>query len=148
MSGLANEIAGKAEWREITLRDGEQIVVNGALLAASGPCTLSISGGASVLKGKSLRSAASQPKPAHELYYAALAAVGADQQLGESRYRLFELLGAVVAQQRTHTAQEDCSRFAAALIAEDADDLLSAGRRLATREARALGVTEVTQAAA
>ena len=45
-------------WREVTLRDGEQMVVNGALLAAKGPCTLQVSGGASVLKGKSLRTAA------------------------------------------------------------------------------------------
>ena len=134
-------------WRKIALRDGEQMVVNGALLAAVGACTLQVSGGASVLKGKSLHTAAGQPMPAHQLYYAALAAAGADARLGESRYGLFALLGAVVAQQRTHAAQEDCARFAAALISEDAESLLSAARRLATREARALGVPEVPRAA-
>ena len=135
-------------WREVTLRDGEQMVVNGALLAAKGPCTLQVSGGASVLKGKSLRTAAGQPLPAHELYYAALAAAGADVRLGESRYNLFALLGGVVAQQRTHAALEDCARFAAALISEDPESLLSAARRLATREARALGMAEISKAAA
>lgn len=135
-------------WRVFALRDGEQMVVNGALLAAHGSCTVRISGGASVLHGKSLRSAASQSMPAHELYYGALAAVGSDARLVESRYSLFALLGAVVAQQRTHAAQEDCARFAAALISEDADALLSAARKLATREARVLGIDETPQIAA
>lgn len=136
------------DWREIALRDGEQMVVNGALLAAVGACTLQVSGGASVLTGKSLHTAAGQPLPAHELYYAALAAAGADARLAESRYNLFALLGAVVAQQRTHAAQEDCARFAAALISEDAESLLAAARRLATREARARGMADISKAAA
>jgi flagellar biosynthesis regulator FlbT len=134
-------------WRTFILRDGEQLVVNGALLAADGPCSVRINQGASVLSGKSLHSAAGQAMPAHELYYAALAAVGSDVRLAESRYNLFALLGAVVAQQRTHAAQEDCARFAAALISEDSESLLCAARRLATRGARALGVPEVPRAA-
>lgn len=137
----------KPEWLEISLRDGEQMVVNGALLAATGPCKLRVSGGASVLRGKSLRSVMGKPTPAHELYYAALAAAGADAQLGDSRYRLFTLLGAVVAQYRTFAAQEDCARFAAALISEDAESLLSAARRLATREARGLGIAGIAESA-
>lgn len=136
------------EWRDIALRDGEQMVVNGALVCAMAACTLRISGGASVLRGKSLQSAAGRPMPAHELYYAALAAAGSDARLAESRYSLFAMLGAVVAQQRTHGAQEDCSRFAAALISEDAESLLSAARKLATREARAHGSGTARRAAA
>lgn len=134
-------------WRTFALRDGEQMVVNGALLAAHGACTVRISGGVSVLRGKSLHTARDQATPAHELYYGALAAIGSDVRLAESRYSLFALLGAVVAQQRTHIAQEDCARFAAALISEDADSLLSAARKLARREARALGMPEVPRAA-
>jgi hypothetical protein len=86
--------------------------------------------------------------PAHELYYAALAAAGSGASLVESRYSLFALLGAVVAQQRTHSAQEDCSRFAAALISEDPDSLLGAARKLATREARGHGAAAASRAAA
>jgi flagellar biosynthesis regulator FlbT len=136
------------DWRDIALRDGEQMVVNGALVAAVGPCTLRVNGAASVLRGKSLRDAVGRAMPAHELYYAALAAAGSDASLVESRYSLFALLGAVVAQQRTHSAQEDCSRFAAALISEDPDSLLGAARKLATREARGHGAAAASRAAA
>lgn len=147
MTDAWQSINGDDAWRTFALHDGEQMVVNGALLGAEGPCTVRINRGASVLWGKSLQSAVAREMPAHELYYGALAAVGSDEQLAESRYNLFALLGAVVAQQRTHAAQEDCAGFAAALISDDADALLSAARKLATREARALGVSEILQAA-
>ena len=136
MTGTTDHSDTAPGWREIKLREGEQLVVNGALLAATAPCKLRIGIGASVLRGKALWARSGLPTPAHELYYATLEAAGSEARLTESRYRLFALLGVVVAQQRTHLAQEECSRFAAALLSGEVEAMLAAARRLATRETK------------
>jgi hypothetical protein len=125
-------------WQEIELREGDQVIVNGALLSATAACTLRVGCGASVLEGRALLSRAGRPAAAHELYYAALGASGSEAALAASRLRLFSALGEVVARQRTRAAQVDCTSFAAALLSGDVDGLLGAARRLAAREAGGL----------
>jgi flagellar biosynthesis regulator FlbT len=134
MTKTCDNLNAAPGWREIKLRDGEQMIVNGALLAATASCKLRVGIGANLLRGKALRTGLGRSAPAHELYYATLEAASSDARLDDVRFRLLALLGVVVAQQRTHSAQQDCSRFAAALLAGEVEAMLEAARRLATRE--------------
>lgn len=135
MSMLCDDSVPEPGWREVTLREGEQIVVNGALVTAAGLCRFSVGSGASILRGKESSPGAGHPLPAHELYYAVLEAGNLEDSLAENRYRLFDLLGQVVALQRTHAAQQDCPCLAAALLGSDVEGVLAAARKLAAREA-------------
>lgn len=114
----------------VHLAPGAQAVINGALVSARESCTLEVGSGAYVLTGRALwptRNAIRNPKD--ELYFS-LVECSADPELFEAeRFRLFGLLGEVVAQDRTHEGQRECALCAAALMAGDrAEAVLSAAR--------------------
>jgi O-succinylbenzoate synthase len=77
--------------------------------------------------------------PAHELYYEALLATWSEATLDDARPRLLCLLAETVAQHRTREAQDQCSAFALALVAGDADAILASARKLAAGEAQLAG---------
>lgn len=122
--------------REVCLREGEQAVINGALVTAIADTTFFVSAGASVIAGKPARRSDGSAKPAHELYYAALGAAGSDETLVLERQHLLGLLAETVARYRTREAQEHCSSFAVGLVAGDIDAMLTAARKLAESEMR------------
>jgi flagellar protein FlbT len=136
-------------YREVSLREGEQAVINGALVTAIADSTFYVSAGASVIAGRPPRPRDSGAKPAHELYYAALGASGSDAALERERQHLLGLLAETVARHRTREAQEQCSAFAVGLVSGDIDAMLTAARRLAESELRGSGrpVVLATQAA-
>lgn len=123
-------------YREVSLREGEQAVINGALVTAIADSTFLVSAGASVIAGRPPRPRDSGAKPAHELYYAALGAAGSDEALERQRQRLLGLLAETVAHHRTRDAQEQCSAFAVGLVSGDIDAMLTAARKLAEGELR------------
>jgi flagellar protein FlbT len=126
-------------YREVSLREGEQAVINGALVTAIADSTFYVSAGASVIAGRPPRPRDTGAKPAHELYYAALGAAGSDETLECERQRLLGLLAETVASYRTREAQEQCSAFAVGLVAGDIDAMLTAARSLAEGELRGSG---------
>lgn len=126
-------------YREVSLREGEQAVINGALVTAIADSTFFVSAGASVIAARAPRPRDTGAKPAHELYYAALGAAGSDQTLAQQRQRLLGLLAETVARYRTREAQEQCSAFAVGLVAGDIDAMLTAARKLAEAELRGTG---------
>lgn len=126
-------------YRQVSLREGEQAVINGALVTAIADSTFFVSAGASVIAGRPPRPRDSGAKPAHELYYAALGAAGSDESLERERQRLLGLLAETVARHRTREAQEQCSAFAVGLVAGDIDAMLTAARNLAEGELRGAG---------
>ena len=125
--------------REVTLREGEQAVINGALVTAVRDTSFFVSAGASVISGRAPPPRVAIAKPAHELYYAALGAAGSDASLAEGRQRLLGLLAETVSHHRTREAQEQCSSFAVGLVAGDIDAMLTAARKLAEGEMRGSG---------
>jgi flagellar biosynthesis regulator FlbT len=125
---------GQSDSCRFELREGEQLVVNGALVTAVCNCSFMVSGGASLLVSGSAAKAG-RPLPAHQLYYAVLELAGLGIPVADERHRLLELLAVIVESQRTRAAQQDCSNVAAALISEDIDGLLAAARALASTEA-------------
>jgi flagellar protein FlbT len=131
--------ARQPAYRQVSLREGEQAVINGALVTAIADSTFFVSAGASVIAGRPPRPRDSGAKPAHELYYAALGAAGSDASLEQERQRLLGLLAETVARHRTREAQEQCSAFAVGLVSGDIDAMLTAARKLAEGELRGPG---------
>ena len=122
-------------FREVTLREGQQAMINGALVTAIRDSTFCVNAGASVIASRPPAQRHADVLPAHELYYAALSAAGSQTALDQSRERLLGLLAETVAHHRTREAQELCSSFAVGLVGGDVDAMLEAARRLAECEA-------------
>lgn len=117
----------------VTLAQGGQAVINGAIVTASTDCTLEVGSGAFVLTGRSLwQNRGNLRNPSEELYFSLLDACVSPEQFEEERFRLFALLSQVVAQQRTHEAQQECALCASALIAGQIDDAARSAARLAS----------------
>ncbi|WP_299195617.1 flagellar biosynthesis repressor FlbT [uncultured Erythrobacter sp.] len=121
------------EPQRINLSQGGQAVINGALVTATTACTLEIGSGGNVLTGRSLwRQSGSERAPRDELYYSMLEASMSKARFEEERFRLFRLLSQVVAQDRSHTAQKECSLCASALISGRIEEATQSAARLAS----------------
>lgn len=117
----------------VELDAGAQAVINGALVTAIEPCRFEVGGGAYVFSGRSLwRDRSSISSPHQELYFAVLEAATGEERLLEARFRLFQLLAHVVTANRTLEGQQECSRFASALIDGDTREVVACASRLAT----------------
>jgi hypothetical protein len=98
-----------------------------------GPCILEVGSGAFVLTGPALwREQSALRNPREELYFSMLDAGTNPDRFSEARFRLFHLLGQVVAQERTHKAQRECALCAAALIAGNVEEAIRSAARIAT----------------
>ena len=118
----------------VSLSQGGQAVINGALVTASTACTLEVGSGGFVLTGRSLwRDRAPKRNPREELYFSILDVCTDAARFDEERFRLFRLLAQVVVQERTHEAQKECSLCAAALIAGNAEEATRSASRLASQ---------------
>lgn len=118
--------------RIIHLAAGEQAVINGALVTAIAPCRLELSPGACVFTGrKADQLSDSQQSAQASLYFALLAASADPESFDGARFRLLEMLGEVVIEERTARGQRECSRCAAAIIEGAALDAVESARRLA-----------------
>ena len=121
--------------QSITLAQGGQAVINGALVTANTACTLEVGSGGFVLTGRSLwRDRDPLRNPREELYFSMLDASTSSTRFEEERFRLFRLLSQVVSQDRTHEAQKECSLCAAALIAGNAEEATQSAARLASED--------------
>lgn len=120
--------------RRIHLETGAQAVINGALVTASAPCWLELSPGAHVFTGRKAERPTGSPQSAYsDLYFALLAASAETEEVQASRYRLMDLLGEVVMQERKPQGQRECSRCAAAINAGQLHVAVESARRLAAR---------------
>jgi len=112
---------------------GAQAVINGALVSARQACTLEVGAGAYVLTGKALWPTPSQLRnPRDELYFSLLDCSASEERLNSERFRLFGLLGEVVASDRTYEGQRECAQCAAALMSGDAKAAIQSAARMAS----------------
>ena len=118
------------EPRELCLERGAQAVINGALVTALEPCRLEIGSGAHVLAGRSLWRERSADDLARELYLLLLEAGMTGDGMRLQQDALFDLLGRLVAQLRSHSAQVQISRCALAIRSGDIDLALASARHL------------------
>ncbi len=121
------------EPRRIGLAPGAQVVINGALVTARGPCEIEVGSGAVVMSGDTFGAkSSSRVDPAAEFYLALLNASANPERFTSDRDMLFAMLGKVVAHHRTHWAQEECALCAAAIIAGESEPALASARRMAS----------------
>jgi len=116
----------------VNLAAGGQAVINGALVTATEACRIQVGSGAFVLTGRALwRSRNGLRNPREELYFSMLDAAISDARFEAERFRLFALLSQVVAQDRTHQGQAECTLCARALLAGNSDEAVESAARLA-----------------
>ncbi|MEM9310242.1 MAG: hypothetical protein AAGA34_02250 [Pseudomonadota bacterium] len=121
----------------VRLARGAQVVINGALVSASESCTLEVGSGAYVLTGRALWPVRSSLRnPQDELYFSLLDCSADTERFTSERFRLFGLLGEVVAQDRTHEGQRECAQCAAALLGGDKDAAVESAARMAANGLR------------
>ncbi len=121
----------------ISLEAGSQVIINGAIVTANSDCTIEVGSGAFVLTGRALwRGRDTVSSPPEELYFSILDVSADPARFAEERFRFFMLLSQIVAQDRTHKAQKECSLCAAALLADDIEEATRSAARMASDRMR------------
>ncbi|PTS77545.1 flagellar biosynthesis repressor FlbT [Sphingomonas sp. HMWF008] len=125
----------------ISLRDGEKLIVNGAVLRAIGRTDLCVENQVSLLRGREVMSPEDAVTPARRLYYACMIAYidphGATAHHDEIVRYLHDLIGALEA----HEAKAACASFARKVAMGDFYRALADCRALIDYEAAALART-------
>lgn len=117
----------------VHMAPGARVVINGALVSTREACTLEIGAGAFVLEGSAPRNAHDAPRnPCDELYFSLLDCCADEERFINERFRIFGLLGEVLAQQGSHASQREAARCAAALMAGDAREAMQCAARIAS----------------
>lgn len=126
----------------ITLRDGEKVIVNGAVLRSVGRTDLRVENGAAVIRGRDVMRPEDANTPARRLYFACMMAYIEEGDLvthqGEIIRLLRELLGALAAPE----AKAVCVSFAEKAAAAQFFKALADCRWLIAYEAEALARLE------
>ena len=96
----------------ISLRDGEMMIVNGAVLRSVGRTDLCVENSVTLLRGREIMTPEEATSPARRLYYACMLAY--IDPAGASRHQdeIVECLGGLVAAFETQLAKAVCARFA------------------------------------
>lgn len=96
----------------ISLRDGERLVVNGALLCAHGRVTIGVESKAAILRGRELMGASDATTPARRLYVACIAAYIDRDHAEVHQDSIVEALTQAMATLDTPVAAAACASFA------------------------------------
>ena len=122
----------------ISLRDGEQLIVNGAVLRAIGRTDLCVENNVALLRGREVMSPDEATTPARRLYYACMIAYidphGATVHHDEIVRYLRDLMGALEAPE----AKATCASFARKVATGDFYRALADCRALIEYETAAL----------
>ncbi len=129
MNGSEDHLAPK----KVSLAEGSQAVINGALVTAVTACELEVGAGTFVLTGSSLaQSGRLLRNPREELYFSTLEVCADEGRFADARFRLFEVLAQVVASDSTYQGQRECAAFAAAVMTGESDAAVRCAARLAS----------------
>lgn len=96
----------------ISLRDGEKVIVNGAVIRSAGRSDLRIENGAAVLRGRDLMTPEDALTPARKLYFACMMAYIDESSLTARQDEIIELLRALLATLSSAEAKAVCMGFA------------------------------------
>lgn len=97
---------------KIILKDGEKMVVNGAVLRAGGRTTLWLENEASVLRGREVMRPEEADTPARRLYFACMMAYLDPERLDSYRADILGLLADLMSAIETPQAKVRCAAFA------------------------------------
>lgn len=122
----------------ISLKDGEKIVVNGAVLRAARRTDLILENHAAIMRGREVMSPEEVTSPARRLYFACMMAYidesGRDRYQDEIVLVLGDLMGALESEE----ARATCTRFAHRVATGDYYRALAECRALVAYETEAL----------
>lgn len=97
---------------KITLRDGEKVVVNGAVLRAAGRTTIWLENDASILRGREVMKPEEADTPARRLYFACMMAYLDPDRIKEHQQSVLHLLGDLLSVFENPAAKGSCAAFA------------------------------------
>jgi flagellar protein FlbT len=122
----------------ISLRDGEKVIVNGAVLRSVGRTDLRLENGASVLRGQDLMTPQEANSPARRLYFACMMAYIDDGERTQHQDDIVQLVRALLGALKAPEAQAVCVAFAQKVACRQFYAALSECRWLINYEAELL----------
>lgn len=122
----------------ISLRNGEPLIVNGAVLRATGRTDLVLENDAMVLRGRDVMRPQDANSPAKQLYFACMLAYIDPADLATHQQTLLEKLEVLITALESHEAKAVCIRFARKVGTGQFYQALSECRWLIAYEAEAL----------
>lgn len=123
----------------ITLRAGEKVAVNGAVLRAPRRMTVELLNGAAVLRGREIMTPEEATTPARRLYFATMMAYLEPERLTEYQETIVAALSEVQAVLPAGEAHPTTCAFAREVASQRYYPALSACRRLIRLEEEVLG---------
>lgn len=96
----------------ISLRNGEPVIVNGAVLRAVGRTDLVLENGATILRGREVMKPQDADTPAKQLYFACMMAYIDPADIARHQQALLERLEALMSALQSPEAKTVCVRFA------------------------------------
>lgn len=125
---------------KIRLRQGEKMVVNGAVLRAATPTTLWLENDAAILRGREVMRPEEADTPARRLYYACMLAYLDPARRQEHQDSILVLLDDLMRALETPAAKAACASLAYDVALGDYYRALTHGRQLVDHEATLLGL--------
>jgi flagellar biosynthesis repressor protein FlbT len=119
----------------ISLRDGELMIVNGALLRSIGRTDLGVENNVTLLRGREIMTPEEATSPARRLYYACMLAYIDPEGAGRHHDEIVGCLGDLVTALESHVAKAACAAFARKVATGDFYRALVDCRTLMTYEA-------------
>ena len=130
----------------ITLRDGEKLIVNGAVLCATGRAELTIEDHAALMRGREIMSPDEANTPARRLYFACMMAYIHNDGLDAHQHDIVALLGDLLGALQSEEAKGVCASFARRVALGDFYRALADCRTLITYETDILSRVEMRAA--
>jgi flagellar protein FlbT len=126
----------------ISLRDGEKVIVNGAVLRSVGRTDLRLENGASVLRGRDVMGPEEANTPARRLYFACMMAYidGGERTIHQDN--IIDLVRELLAALKAPEAQATCVSFAQKVACQQFYTALADCRWLMTYEAELLATAQ------
>jgi flagellar protein FlbT len=124
----------------ISLKDGEKMIVNGAVLRAVGRTDLVVENQVSLMRGREVMTPEEATTPARRLYFACmLAYIGGEEGLATQQDHIVTLLSDLVGALEADEAKATCTQIAHRLATGDYYRALGDCRTLIAYETEALG---------
>jgi flagellar protein FlbT len=130
----------------ISLRDGEKMIVNGAVLRSIGRTDLSIENNAAILRGRDLMSPEEASTPARRLYFATMMAYVDQGDLTGHQDNIIRLVSELMEALQSPEAKAACISFAQKVATGQFYKALGDCRWLINYETEALQRVEPTAA--
>jgi len=121
----------------ITLRDGEKVIVNGAVLRAVGRTQIAVENQVSILRGREIMRPEEATSTARQLYFAAMLAYIDPASRAAHQDAVVALVAALIADASSDEMRRACIQFAAEIAQGDFYKALAGARALIAIEERA-----------